>query len=346
MARAGLDRYGRWAAPALMLAANLPDAESLLTIGATKPVYLLSHRGLSHTFLGALIGSAIFAGIVCIVDRKVSRAAGDNGKPASWPVAFGVILAGVLSHLLLDWFNTYGVQPLIPFNEQHFYGDFAFIIDPWMWLILGTTCFLCSPLNRLSQFIWPCGTMLTTGLVAWAVQQRIVTSTVLLLWVAGVILALALRKFHPKATRNSALAGLTLWAVYCIVLFGMSRVCDIRALRQFRQSHPQEEIGAHSANPTPGIPWRFEVIVQSNKRLYHYSCNLMSGVMLAETVDSNLDDPALEQIRETLEYRAWSSFARHPVAKRRGPFMVLGDMRYQVGNRGDWTELVVPFPHP
>src|SRR5687767_14056796 len=111
MARAGLDRCGRWAAPALIVAANVPDFESVLTIGAAKPIYMLSHRGLSHTLLGVLIGSLILAAIVCMIDRWVSRSNDDTAGPARFPIAFGVVLAGALSHLLLDWFNTYGVQP-------------------------------------------------------------------------------------------------------------------------------------------------------------------------------------------------------------------------------------------
>ena len=43
----------------------------------------------------------------------------------------------VLSHPILDTLNTYGVRWLMPFSEEWFYGDTLFIVDPWVWLVLG-----------------------------------------------------------------------------------------------------------------------------------------------------------------------------------------------------------------
>jgi inner membrane protein len=44
----------------------------------------------------------------------------------------------ILSHPILDTLNTYGVRWLMPFSGRWFYGDALFIVDPWMWLVLGT----------------------------------------------------------------------------------------------------------------------------------------------------------------------------------------------------------------
>ena len=43
----------------------------------------------------------------------------------------------MLSHPFLDWLNNYGVRLLMPFSDRWFYGDTLFIVDPWLWLILG-----------------------------------------------------------------------------------------------------------------------------------------------------------------------------------------------------------------
>src|SRR4030095_15799302 len=45
---------------------------------------------------------------------------------------------GVILHVLIDLLNTYGVRLLMPFRPHWFYGDVLFIIDPWLWLALGT----------------------------------------------------------------------------------------------------------------------------------------------------------------------------------------------------------------
>jgi inner membrane protein len=42
----------------------------------------------------------------------------------------------------LDWLNTYGVRLLAPFDWRWFYGDAVFIVDPWIWVVLGTGVWL------------------------------------------------------------------------------------------------------------------------------------------------------------------------------------------------------------
>ncbi len=38
--------------------------------------------------------------------------------------------------------NTYGMRWLMPFSGRWFYGDSLFIVDPWMWIVLGAGVFL------------------------------------------------------------------------------------------------------------------------------------------------------------------------------------------------------------
>jgi inner membrane protein len=48
----------------------------------------------------------------------------------------------IWTHPLLDLFNTYGVRLLMPFSSRWFYGDTLFIVDPWLWLVLGVGAFV------------------------------------------------------------------------------------------------------------------------------------------------------------------------------------------------------------
>ena len=41
-------------------------------------------------------------------------------------------LAGVLSHLLLDWTNIYGIRLLLPFSERWLRLDITDVVDPWI----------------------------------------------------------------------------------------------------------------------------------------------------------------------------------------------------------------------
>jgi inner membrane protein len=45
-------------------------------------------------------------------------------------------LAGVLSHLMLDWTNVYGIRLLLPFSARWPHLDITDIVDPWIWLLL------------------------------------------------------------------------------------------------------------------------------------------------------------------------------------------------------------------
>ena len=47
--------------------------------------------------------------------------------------AYLVSLAGVLSHLLLDWTNAYGVRLLEPFSSKWYSADITFVVDVWIW---------------------------------------------------------------------------------------------------------------------------------------------------------------------------------------------------------------------
>jgi inner membrane protein len=67
--------------------------------------------------------------------RRLGRAA----LPSTVVPRQVLLLAGlsVLTHPMLDTLNTYGVRWLMPFSPRWFYGDTLFIIDPWLWIVLG-----------------------------------------------------------------------------------------------------------------------------------------------------------------------------------------------------------------
>lgn len=82
------------------------------------------------------------AGAVLAWDRLVRRRRDPRAEPArALPILLLAVL-GVLTHPALDWMNTYGIRLLAPFSMQWFYGDALFIIDPWLWLLLGAATFV------------------------------------------------------------------------------------------------------------------------------------------------------------------------------------------------------------
>lgn len=130
---AGLKHRTRFGAATLMIAANLPDIDVLGFFSQTPSVAL--RRGWTHGVLAqALLPCALTAAVLVIAPRVRPRHA-PSVASAPWLLALSYI--GVLSHVLLDFLNNYGIRLLMPFERRWFYGDAVFIIDPWLWLVLG-----------------------------------------------------------------------------------------------------------------------------------------------------------------------------------------------------------------
>jgi membrane-bound metal-dependent hydrolase YbcI (DUF457 family) len=138
LARLGGDRLGPLAAPTLVVAANFPDIDIVGWPFGGQPWYLCHHRGLTHAVVGLAVESLLLAAIMLWVGRR--RAV----RPRFWPLALAAAL-GLSSHLLLDGLNTYGVRPWLPFDATYYYGDTAFIVDPWLWLLFGAAACLGAP---------------------------------------------------------------------------------------------------------------------------------------------------------------------------------------------------------
>lgn len=138
LARMGGDRLGPLATSTLVVAANLPDLDVVGVLRGGQPWYLCHHRGLTH----ALVGLAVQAVLLGLVMTWLGRRLPERPRPRALIAAAAL---GLLSHLTLDGLNTYGVRPWLPFSGTWFYGDTAFIVDPWMWLLLGAAACLGAP---------------------------------------------------------------------------------------------------------------------------------------------------------------------------------------------------------
>lgn len=117
-----------------VIAANLPDADLAYAgpiMGGGKLGYLLHHRGHTHTVIVALLGALLTYWIARAFWRR--RHPEGTTSDARWLLALCVV--GTLSHLVLDWTNSYGVHPFWPVNDRWFYGDAVFIVEPWLWVV-------------------------------------------------------------------------------------------------------------------------------------------------------------------------------------------------------------------
>jgi len=133
LSRAGLNQKMRHATVTLMIAANLPDVD-VVTGAWGSLAYLKYHRGITHSMVGVTALGLILAGIVFLLERRSWSNHGGDGSPPSFLLISLVSLVGTWSHLLLDFTNSYGVRPFMPFSDRWVAWDIEFIIDP---IILG-----------------------------------------------------------------------------------------------------------------------------------------------------------------------------------------------------------------
>lgn len=136
LAATGLRHTTRYATAALLIGANLPDIDVVMT--AFGEDAMLEHRrGWTHGILALVVLPVILTGFIALWHRYVANAGSETTPNVAYRPAVILALSAVaiLTHPLLDWLNTYGVRLLMPFSGDWFYGDTLFIIDPWLWLL-------------------------------------------------------------------------------------------------------------------------------------------------------------------------------------------------------------------
>ncbi|BDI61303.1 metal-dependent hydrolase [Qipengyuania nanhaisediminis] len=141
LGQAGLKRRTGLAMPALIIGANLPDIDAACFFWLEGAEHLGFRRGITHGPPALVLLPLVLAGLLWGWDRWQAKR-GTRPKDRL-PVHFGWLYAlgflGALSHPLLDWLNVYGIRFFEPFSSAWSYGDTLFIIDVWLWALLGLT---------------------------------------------------------------------------------------------------------------------------------------------------------------------------------------------------------------
>lgn len=130
LSRVGLNRISPDTTAVTVVAANLPDADIISGLGGA-PAYLEWHRGITHS----LAGSPFVAFAALLMVRAFTR------RRERWAASWLAAWVAVLSHIVLDLTNDYGVRVFAPFNESWFHWDFSYVIDPWIWTGLVLAAF-------------------------------------------------------------------------------------------------------------------------------------------------------------------------------------------------------------
>jgi inner membrane protein len=125
LSRAGLNRFSPRAVLLLLLSANAPDIDIVALSGGSLR-YLEAHRGYSHSLLCLPVMAILPVLVVAAIYRQ----------RLPWMKAWVICCAGVGSHLLLDWTNSFGIRLLLPFSSRWFHLDLNSLYDGWILVIL------------------------------------------------------------------------------------------------------------------------------------------------------------------------------------------------------------------
>ncbi len=258
-------RFGRvpLGTATLVVGANLPDIDAA-TYFISSDLSLGVRRGWTHGVLAMILFPAFLGWVMHRIDLfRCQR------NSSATPVRLGRLMAlsyiAVLSHPALDWLNTYGVRLLMPFDGTWFYGDSLFIIDPWVWLLLGTTAVLAHSGSRLHAAGWISLGAITTALVTGFPG---IPGPTRVLWCLGVATIAGLRTWGGLQSRLHRLATtcLVLAGIYVVAMAGSSKLAHSQVTKWARDNglEPQNIM----VGPMPADPFRRNVLV-ADEQHYH-----------------------------------------------------------------------------
>ena len=231
------------AAVASLVAANLPDADLLYTgVGGDRLAYMLHHRGYTHTVVIALLGALVLWGVASLFWRWRTPLDSTRGD-SRW--LFVLLLVSAMSHLLLDWTNSYGIHPFWPVDDRWLYGDSVFIVEPWLWVV-SVPMLVAATTNRVARVLL--SLVLATGLaLAWRVA--LVSSGAAAALTAGAVLSIAIARFTRPATRVSLATGG--WVLVTLLMMTGATSARAATERAVRRVDPSAELLDVVVSPLP-----------------------------------------------------------------------------------------------
>ncbi len=335
LSAAGLRRATALATPALILAANAPDID--VVAHAWGPQAALAwRRGITHGIPALLILPFAIAGGVIAWDRWIRLRASPQLQPARPLHLLGLATIGVWSHPVLDWLNTYGMRWWMPFSSEWSYGDAVFIVDPWLWLLLGGALAVGSSAGRTAMLGWlllaGAGTLVVLG-------TGVVPTWVKATWLLGVAGWIGLRlRLGPnpprerteRVARRACVAAALFVAAMVAQTWGAERV-TLAAAAELGVP-PVEEI---MVGPVPADPFRREVILRTAGEYHVGTFSWLERprlVLRPDPIVNHSPDPVVRAAvshPDAVRYLVWSRFPLYSVSDRdRGWSVRIEDVRY------------------
>jgi inner membrane protein len=358
-------RFSRGLISTAVIASNAPDLDFVSGfIGEDRQlIYLLEHRGFTHTLIFAL-GLGLATGFVSALALQL-RAARERLLLGG----FGSLACAL--HIAFDFLNDYGVHPFFPFDQRWYYGDSVFIIEPLL-LALLLPLPLFFGLTRVGRVL--------SGLLALGL--------LVLIWVAGLPAARALaitgvlvasgwlqRRIGVRGGPERGPRGLAAQAlIACVVVVALfsagSQLAKAELRAALRAAAPTERVLDIASAPAPADPSCFRSLVVSLDpagmyRLRVAKIGLLGGAAACHPLPAQptapltaADVPNTRKVQFGAQFMAPAAqlaelagahcdaaallrFVRVPFWQRRPDGMLLGDLRYDRGPGPEFAERIL-----
>ena len=358
-ARAGLEKLSPGATLLCLIAANGPDGDIFVLPFGDRWTYLHHHRGITHSIVGVM-GIAIFLPLLFYaVDWLWARF---RNQPPQVNLKGLLLVSFVVSatHPLLDYTNNYGVRPFLPWDPKWFYGDFVFIVDPYLWLILGGACFLLSAKTMFGKIIWGVVAAIITLLLVLSPRSSSLPNirAIALIWIVGLLalIFLFVKGAGQRWGRKIAFVAFALMLCHWgFLAFQHSRAVARANEEAARLVTPNgERVARLAAMPTLANPFRWDCAFETDRATYRFNLGLSDEGPPGNVIRYPKPPAALtEKVAEQRPGRIFLGFARFPVMQLEDPgcttrtLVQLADLRYTEpgSSRGTFAlELPVDCP--
>ncbi len=312
-AKGGLERATPLATTALVISSNLPDIDVFMRLEGGTVSYLEYHRGFTHGFVGLAVLAAALTLVLMFIDRRIRLRRDPFRRPLRPVRIFLLAYLGGLGHTFMDFTNVYGVHPLLPFSGRWFYGDLIFIVDPWIWLILGSAVVWLTTTDAARTFLWLVIGTITALIVALALrhpydsQALTVPSAARVIWFVGlaVIVAGALLRWRAAGERLARYALCVLALYYCGIWMAHQS-----AMREAQNSLKVEGVVSMAVWPAPANPFIWQAAAKTSDAVYARDINLSDRQGQWRELPT-LDPKLAEALRRSHDGRVFLDFMRY-----------------------------------
>lgn len=321
-AKSGLERLSPAATPLCILAANSPDSDLIVLLFGDRWTFLHHHRGITHAIVGVLFLAILLPALFWGTDRLLAKL---RKRPPL--VKFrGLLIASLLvsaTHPILDWTNNYGIRFLLPWDNGWSYGDLVFIVDPFIWLVLGGTAFLLTSRTRVQRILWAALAAIVTTLVMFSPRGVGHPSPMLLrgVWILALLIVIVV-SVSLSAKRINPRVGLIALGVV-VAYWGALAVVHTLALNQAHRDALSalqgtgESVISLAAMPTLANPFGWDCVFETDKATYRMSVNLLGATgerrLVSFPKPEGRSDSFVQNVSTDRRAQILLEFARYPV---------------------------------